>query len=94
MQFYRILCQCQYLATSQRDRGGITIDGSFSLGSLRGQHRNKVNGCFSAMLGDQLRIEGRLAIARNLQVDPPRVGRHGLAPVAVAAPIAAAPSAR
>ena len=49
MQFYRILCQCQYLATSQRDHGGITIDGSFSLGFLRGQHCNKVDRCFTAM---------------------------------------------
>jgi hypothetical protein len=37
------------------------------------------------ILCDQLRIERRLSIARNLQLDPAGLGRHRLAAVAVAA---------
>ncbi len=37
------------------------------------------------IFGDELRIEARLPIARNLQLDPARVGRHGLFAIAVAA---------
>lgn len=35
--------------------------------------------------GDELRIEGRLTIARDLQLDPSGLGRHRLAAVAIAA---------
>jgi len=37
------------------------------------------------VLGDQLRIEGRRAVARDRNVEFARVGQHGLVPVAVAA---------
>ena len=36
------------------------------------------------IFGDQLRIKARLAIPRDVNLQLPRIGHHGLAPIAVA----------
>jgi hypothetical protein len=53
-----------------------------------GVHRHELlikAGKAPLVLGDQLRIEGRQAVARDLQVDLAGVGEHALAAIAVAA---------